>query len=386
MTRDRRRSLAPWLISGSITCVVIVISLGTVVFPALRTPQQLAADAAPPPPAPITVQAENRALNGTVVLRALVAAGASIDLKPSDALIAANPVITALPSSKATSIQTGAVLLEANGEPVIAMNWPFPAYRDLRAGDAGPDVIQLQTTLATLGYASGKTGVFDASTRRGVAQLFTDLGYKAPGAAGTTSEQPGLPEVYLPARDVQPIPAVSSPITSIPVNVGQKIVPDLVLAKLDGKVSTVVAGTTIDRAARIAVGNQGTLTAGTPAQTYSVKVTGIAQSVADIPGLGQGVRVDLEFVDPNKAAPVTPNGTTAKLDIATGDPQAKGLILPITAIYTTQDGGSYVIPASKPETRITVELGAQADGWVEVKPTPALKDGDEVVLGTKQQQ
>jgi hypothetical protein len=255
----------------------------------------------------------------------------------------------------------------------------------MKAGDAGPDVAQLQKSLATLGYSSGQTGIFDMPTRSGVAQLFIDRGYKAPTTSGTTVDQPGPPEVYFPARDIQAIPSPSSRITSIPVNVGQKIVPDLVLAKLDGKTNTVIASTTPERATRIAIGNPGTLTAGTPAKSYAVTVTGVAQAVADVPGLGQGVRVDLVFVDPANAALATPNGTTDKLEITTGDAQTKGLVLPITAIYTTQDGASYVIPVWEPETHIAVELGAQADGWIEIKPTPALKDGDEVVLGITRQ-
>lgn len=405
MADGRRASLRPWLVSGSLACLAVLLTLVVLVFPTIRTPQQAAADAAPPPPSPITAKVEKRPLSDDIVLRAVVAPGGSIDLKPSDALIAASPVVTGLPAAGAANVQPGTVLIEANGEPIIAMNWPFPAYRDIRGGDSGPDVLQLQKTLATLGYPASQTGTFDAATRLGVVRLYTDRGYTAPKASGATlsdgpgnvvgatgasnapqktliSDQAVSGQVYLPARDVQTIPAPSSRITSIPVQVGQKLgTADLVLAKLDGKASTVIAATTTDRAGRIAVGNTGTLTAGIPGQQYPVMVTGVASSAEDVPGLGQGIRVDLEFVDPAKAAPVSPNQTTSKLEVTTGAGSAVGIVLPITAIYSTQDGASYVIPASDPREHITVDLGENVDGWVAIKGDSALKEGEEVILG-----
>jgi multidrug efflux pump subunit AcrA (membrane-fusion protein) len=58
-----------------------------------------------------------------------------------------------------------------------------------------------------------------------------------------------------------------------------------------------------------------------------------------------------------------------------------GIVLPITAIYSTQDGASYVIPASDPREHITVDLGENVDGWVAIKGDSALKEGEEVILG-----
>lgn len=406
MTKRGRPGLRSWLLSAALVGLAMIITLAVYVMPELRTPQQAAADAAPPAPSPITGKVEKRSLNGTIVLRAVVSAGATVDLKPSDALIAASPVVTALPTAEAASVKPGDVLIEANGEPIFAMNWPFPAYRDIHSGDSGPDVIQLQKTLAALKYSTSQSGIFDGFTRLGVSELYADRGYKAPVAPagaitggtvdsggigpsnlqqkGTAASQGDSGLVYLPARDVQAIPGPTSRVTSLPIHLGQKLsTPDLVLAKLDGKTSTVVAATTADRAGRITVGNTGTLTAGVPAQQFAVKVTGIASSVDDVAGLGKGIRIDLDFTDPAKTAAVSGNQTTSKLEITTGATNNVGLVLPITAIYSTQDGESYVIPASDPSARITVDPGVNVDGWVEIKGDSPLKEGDEVILGTE---
>lgn len=376
MRQSRRKQL--WVIGGaSVVVAGLVACLVVFVFPQLRTPQQMAAEAAPPPPSAITAMAEKRALSAKAVMRAVVIPGAAVDLRPSDALAAAGTVVTAIPAASAKTVEPGKVLVEANGEPLIAMNWPFPAYRDIRADDAGPDVVQLQKTLARLGYATGSTGVFDVRTRSGLKQLYSDRGYRAPAGSPSSS---GTNEVYLPAHHVLVVPKPSSALTSIPIKIGEKIGAETVLAKLDAQANTVVASTTADRASKVKPGATGTLT-GPTGEQYAVTVAAVASSVAEVAGLGQGVRIDLGFGDPARTVPVTSGGASLRLELVTGS-TAEGLVVPITAIYSTPDGTSYVIPAEDQNKRITVTAGANIDGWVEIKPGSDLKEGDVVVLGT----
>lgn len=397
MGQSKRKRL--WLVGG-VTAVVIALVAGLVlfVFPQVRTPQQLAAEAAPPPPSLITAVVKRRALSAKVVMRATVAPGPAFDLKPSDALATAGMVVTSIPAASATTLVSGTVVVEANGEPLIAMNWPFPAYRDIRAGDAGPDVVQLQKTLARLGYATGGTGIFDASTRKGLKQLYSDRGYKAPAGPASSGQGTGQGsasgdrggsssaasigsnEVYLAARQVLVVPKPSSAVTMIPIKVGERITAETVLAKLDGQASAVVASTTPERASKVKAGAIGRLTSAGGEQ-YEVKVTAVASAVAEVSGLGQGVKIDLAFGDSARAAPVSAEGATSRLEISTGS-TVEGLVVPVTAIYSMEDGSSYVVPRSDVNQRIAVTVGANIDGSVEIKPGSELKEGDVVVLGT----
>lgn len=404
MKKSEKAGQRGWIFAGAATlAIALVASLSLLVFPMLRTPQQVAAEAAPPPPSRITAIAEKRKLSAKVVMRATVAPGSTIDLKPSDALVSAGMVVTAIPAGSRATVDTGAVLLEANGEPLVAMNWPFPAYRDIHPDDIGPDVEQLQKTLAALGYVSGTTSTFDEITRRGLKQLYKDLGYEAPtvgtGAAGDGSgmssgatsgskeasassslNAAANKEIILPARNVVVIPNPTNALTSIPLKVGEKIGAETQLAKLNGQVSTVIGSTTPDRAAKINPGAVGTLT-GPTGEAYPVEVTSVAASISEVPGLGQGVKIDLSFSDPAKVAPVTAEGATLKLEVPTGS-AVEGVALPITALYSTPDGTTYVIPDSTPDRRINVTVGANVDGWVEIKPGSDLEEGDAVVLGS----
>ena len=405
MARLSSRRLT-WAIGGGVAAVVVCLVLALVVVaPMVKSPQQAAADAAPPAATPITTKAEKKPLSAKIVLRDAVVAGASRNVMPSDALASAAAVVTALPASGAATLQPGTVLAEANGEPLIAMDWPFPAYRDIHADDHGSDVIQLQKTLASLGYSTSDSGSFDALTQSGVKALYSDLGYvaltenasaetsttsgssatgdikKTDASAGARQAEAAAPKknVFVPARDVVAIPKVGAKITAIPLKVGQKITADTVLVKLDGQSNTVVASTTTDRALRIKPGAIGLLTTAEGEQ-FPVSVTAVAKALTDVAGLGQGIRIDAAFE--GKVAPVTTSGSTVRLEITTAN-VAEGLVLPITAIYSTPDGNSYVIPAGAPDSRISVTVGANVDGWVEIKPGSERKENASVIVGWK---
>ncbi|BAS18393.1 hypothetical protein AHiyo8_pI66970 (plasmid) [Arthrobacter sp. Hiyo8] len=197
-------------------------------------------------------------------MRGTVAAGATVDIKPDDALVAASMVVTGLPSTGSNELQEGAALVEVDGEPLIAFAWPFPAYRDIHDGDTGPDVKGLQNSLNALSLPTGTTGVFDWLTQEGVAELYQSLGYPVPRQDATTAQRSsggaqssssgsnssdtstarGTPKVYLPARDVVSVPKSASRLTEVPLHVGQKIAADAILARLDGTQNAAIATTT----------------------------------------------------------------------------------------------------------------------------------------------
>lgn len=73
--------------------------------------------------------------------------------------------VTAVHAAGPTAVGQGTVLYEVDLQPVVAARGNVPAFRDLRRGDAGPDVKQLQELLRTAGHFTGAaTSRFDAVT------------------------------------------------------------------------------------------------------------------------------------------------------------------------------------------------------------------------------
>jgi len=82
-------------------------------------------------------------------------------------------------------IRPGGTLFTVNGKPAILMDGVTPAYRELAPGISdGPDVLQLNSNLAALGFDPDAIVVDDewqAATTSGVKALQTSLGEQATG-------------------------------------------------------------------------------------------------------------------------------------------------------------------------------------------------------------
>ncbi|MEV7661982.1 hypothetical protein [Paenarthrobacter sp. NPDC089316] len=391
---SRRRTILWMGFSGLLIALVVAVAL--IALPLLKSPAQIAADAAPPPAEPVTAVVEKRSLTSQVVMRGVLAPGPSFAFKPSDALIEKAPVVTATPLSIGSRFGVGAVVLETNGEPLIAMNWPFPAYRDIEAGNIGPDVAQLQLSLAALGYSTSQSSVFDVVTQRGLTKFYTDLGYEVPRKAPASrsglsdagpaagSGAPVVDVVYLPARNVAAVPKSENVLTSLSVGIGTKIMAaDAPLMTLDGGSNIVTASTSPERAATLKVGDKAQLTSVDGSTMIQMEVQSIGTEPGEIAGLGTGVRIDLRFVDSSSVPPVGAAGSTQKVTVTTGGELAPVLVIPITAVYSNANGTSYVIPAARPDDTIAVSVGTNVDGWVKVIPTDPsqLGEGDRIVVG-----
>jgi len=384
----RRRRVGIWWIAVCGIAALIVGGLA-LALPLLKSPNQVAAEAQPPRAEPVTAGVEKRALTTQVVMRGLVAAGPSFPLKPSDALLKAAPVVTRTPIGNDAVFKVGDVILEVNGQPIIAMNWPFPAYRDILPNDRGPDVEQLQNTLTKLGYQTSRNSLFDALTQAGLSRLYADLGYQAPDPSRNSTGDSGAASapgaIYLPAANVAVVPKESNRLTHRGVDVGMKIsAQDLVLMSLDGESNIVVASTSPERAGTLKVGNKAELASPTGGEIFPLTVKSVDSKSTEVEGLGAGVRIELGFSDTSKIEPVGALGSTQKVVITTGGDTSPVLVVPITAVYSNPDGTSFVTPASDREDRIEVSIGTNVDGWVQVIPKDAarLSEGDKVIVGT----
>ncbi len=87
--------------------------------------------------------------------------------------------VTATPMAAGDAVEEGSVLVEVDGRPTLALVGDVPMYRPLVIDTEGPDVMALETSLARLGIDPGQVdGRFDATTERGVRELFRRSGYQ----------------------------------------------------------------------------------------------------------------------------------------------------------------------------------------------------------------
>ncbi len=98
----------------------------------------------------VTAPVERRTLRQTVVTRG------TVGYAPAATLLAAKPGrVTGLHVATGTVLEPGMPVISVNGRPAIAMAGAFPFWRDLRNGDEGTDVAQLETALAAEGFNPG---------------------------------------------------------------------------------------------------------------------------------------------------------------------------------------------------------------------------------------
>jgi peptidoglycan hydrolase-like protein with peptidoglycan-binding domain len=145
----------------------------------IQSPAEAAARTAPPTPSPILVPVEKQVLTADIVSRGTARFGQpqSIALAPS-ALKLDTGIITSLPSP-GSQIEEGDVLFTASGRPVFVFQGQTPAYRDLTPGIHGPDVRQLEESLARLGLDPGPVdGRYDEATSAAVADWYGGVGFE----------------------------------------------------------------------------------------------------------------------------------------------------------------------------------------------------------------
>lgn len=168
-----------WLIA-----VVAVLSLaaGFVLSRFVQSPSDAAAKALPPAAGLITVPVENRVIANDVTMRADVLYDEAVEVSIETGEISGAAVVTGKLPEVGTELAAASVALEIAGRPVIALPGELPAYRTLRVGVSGPDVVQLKQALAAVGIDPGsvESDVYDARTAAAVDQLYVVAGYPSP--------------------------------------------------------------------------------------------------------------------------------------------------------------------------------------------------------------
>jgi peptidoglycan hydrolase-like protein with peptidoglycan-binding domain len=135
-----------WVPAAAAVVVVATATGGAVVM----SSADRATPSAQEPPAN-TVKVEKGDLSAMVSQDGVLTYRARSDGSPYSVINRAGGTYTELPES-GDKVGCGGVLYRVDDEPVVLLCGTVPAYRDLRTGDAGRDVRQLNRNLHQLGY------------------------------------------------------------------------------------------------------------------------------------------------------------------------------------------------------------------------------------------
>jgi hypothetical protein len=404
----------------------------------VKSPQQLAADTAPPPDTVTTAAVVSQVLTSSVQMRGLVYPSTEYDVyasapasspggdsgSPSSAggsSSAGEVYISKLEVAAGDTITNGEQLAEIDGEPLFALTGPVPAWRDLTPGESGPDVTELQKALASLGYYGGgdTAGYFGSATEDAVSAYYEHLGYPAPSSGGVPSadvvflpslpatvvavngaagEQPGQPFLELAPRGSLALTGQLPPAYAGQVKSGLKVtiydevtgihaagtVADLGTATLNAPAGAVVG---IGGGSGSA-GSAGSAGSGSSGSTGSTGSNGSAGSTGSAGSGAAGGSGETPFipltVHPSRPLAAALNGENVLVTVDTGQTEGPVLTVPVAAIVTTASGTSYVtvVGAHGKQADVPVTPGISENGYVQVTPksSGALAAGDRVVV------
>ncbi|WP_328650448.1 hypothetical protein OG598_19220 [Micromonospora sp. NBC_00330] len=369
----RRRSVL--LVALFLTAVLLVTVGAVLIGPTLRSPDQLAADAAPPAPSPVTALVERRKLVEPVVLRGRLQPGPSVRVFAPAASLGPSSVVTKVLARKGDRAVEGRVLVERSGQPMFALALPFPLYRDLTAGARGPDVTEVQRAMRRIGYSVPTSGVLDSTTRRQLTRFYRDRGYQVGGAATGSA-------ALLPQSDVLLIDRAGRRLSTVHARVGQTLVdPKAPLLELDGQAPTIVATAAVEQAALLRPDQQTDVTDDLADARTKAAVETVGTEAVTGPDGQTGIEVRFRFTE---AALTVDANRSVRLDVRTSA-AAEVLAVPVTAIYSRPDGSTFVtvVTDANDTTDITVTTGQTAGGWVELREPapPSVAAGVSVMVG-----
>ncbi|HWF82190.1 MAG TPA: peptidoglycan-binding protein [Streptosporangiaceae bacterium] len=380
-----------FFLAGVAIGVVAMSATGLAAARLIESPAQLAARSAAPATSVITGVARMRILSDDIVVAGVVRAGRTVNVTASAPY--ASVVVTKMPARSGGRVRVGQVIAEIDGRPIVLLRGTLPAYRDLREGDSGPDVAQLQAALVRLGYADfDQPGSFGPGTADAVGLLYGHLGYSAPTyrpPAKKHVKHPPPPTAYLPMSEVSFIPAASALVVSLPARVGSEVTPNQVVLRLAvGKpyVTTMLSAHQANRVstgipARIALSN--------------TVIDGVIARISAIPAQATRGEGQPEYpVVVTSKRPLSQGliGSAVRLTLTAPVTNGPVLAVPLTAIFShaartgpPRDPSTFVVlVAAKGRRRqVPVATGAAAGGFVAVQPaiSGALRPGDHVLIG-----
>jgi peptidoglycan hydrolase-like protein with peptidoglycan-binding domain len=419
----RRRRV---LIGVGIAAALLAIG-GLIGASFVKSPQQLAADTAAPPPTVTTAPVVSQILTASVEMRGTVYPATRYDVyatAPSSADTGSASAggsgsagggsgsavyISKLDVAAGDTITNGKQLAEIDGQPLFALTGTVPAWRDLTPGETGPDVTELQQALASLGYYDdGDTpGYYGAATEYAVTLYYDHLGYTPPSSGGVPAsdvvflpalpatvvavngaagEQPGQPFLELAARGSLALTGELPPAYAGQVRAGLNVTiyDEVTGIHATGTVADLGTATTVTPTGAVVDIGGGSGSAGSSGSADS----GSSSSSSSSSSSGSGSSGSTVFipvtVHPSNPLAAALNGENVLVTVQTGRTEGPVLTVPVAAIVTTASGTSYVtvVGAHGKQTEVSVTPGISENGYVQVTPVTAgaLAAADHVVV------
>ena len=401
------------------------------VLQVVRSPAQNALDAAPPERSTLTAEVVQTTVAARIVGRGLVAPAIPTVIPLPVVPESKRSVISASPLATGDEARAGDVLVALAGRPVIVLSGAVPAYRDLRPGDKGEDVAQLQRALTELGRTVEADGTYGEGTEAGVRWLYETRGYQVPSTTGLGD--PADPEILaaealireeerrvadlqagtagqsetgadkfsdvdtrrqveraredlrtaqdaltraraisgpmLPLSEVVYVSSLPAYVAVAPAAVGRPPAdPVAVLSTSDLVIEGEFSAAQVER---IVEGMPADVELEATGWTGTARVQGIEQRTGAAEGDPTTTVVRLV---PDAALPTDLAGQNLKVTIIEGSTSGEVLAVPIAAVTVSADGSAYVVrqDARDEQEKVVVRVGVVGDGLVEV----AVVDGD----------
>ena len=179
MSTQRRNRTVGYVLAGAVALAIVAWIAGD----QIRSPAQIAAETAAPAASAITVPVEQRVLSSEVIVRGTVRYGspqpvvlATSELKqtsggPTESIVSKRP-------RNGRRFGEGTVVMSVSGRPVFVLRGAQPSHRDLGPGSRGPEVRQLESALARIGFSPGPIdGRYDGETAAAVAKWYESSGW-----------------------------------------------------------------------------------------------------------------------------------------------------------------------------------------------------------------
>ena len=395
-----------------------LVGLATAVF--IESPHEIAARSAAPAATVITAAARWQVLRNPITVQGTVRPARTVVVMASAPY--AKVTVTRLPVKAGERVRPGRVVAEIDGRPILLLRGRLPAYRDLHEGDQGPDVVQLQRALESLGYADyDPPGDFGQSTALALLLFYRRLGYEAPlyhrpaadprvpapgpsPSAAPSSPAPApsgpaagpaiasrrtaadlvIPSAYLPMSEVVYIPTRSALVASVTARTGAVAGSGPVLTLATGS-PRVTGNLSAHQAAQTRTGMPAEIVSASPPLAAAGTVTriGALPAVGGPPASGYPVQVASRRTLPQRLI-----GVRVRLTIEAPVTSGPVLTVPLAAVITAGHGHRMLvvkITPSRQRIRVAIYTGPSAGGLVAVQPVRPgqLRPGDRVVIGVR---